>query len=151
MVDAGTVAAALSAAIETAKQVGGLAERAKDRKLNEHILDLQQRLIEVQGLTMQIMTDNEKLASRVRELEREKEIAHEMVLEHGMYWRVKEGTKEGPYCGVCLASDRIAVPLIEGLKGNFTCGKCKAQSHTPDAESGFRGFSRPSRLERFEP
>lgn len=135
MVDPVSLAAAVKEAIDAGKGIVSLAKGARDRKVNEHILVLQERLIEVQRLVMEISGENHALASKLREFERVNEIAGEMVLEHSMYWTMKRGKKEGPFCPVCWGSNRKVIPITEGLKGNFTCWNCKGQFRTPGAES----------------
>jgi hypothetical protein len=50
----------------------------------------------------------------------------EMVYEESVYWRTKNGQREGPYCPTCYDDKRKAVHLNPGAtKGTYTCGVCQ--------------------------
>src|SRR5439155_25647974 len=52
--------------------------------------------------------------------------SEQMVLEESVYWNLKSGEREGPYCPVCYEDKRKAVHLNPGAtKGKYRCGVCR--------------------------
>ncbi len=152
--DLATVAATLSGAIEAAKEIGSLTKGAKDHKLNERVLDLQERLIAVQGLVMELSAENDGLRRRVAELERAGEIAKEMVYEEPVYWRVHDGKRDGPFCRVCWETERRLLHTSKRRRDVYYCEKCSKEIAGPNAESLMAGggpIGNPHWSDKFQP
>jgi len=50
----------------------------------------------------------------------------EVVFEESVYWKYKNGQRQGPYCPVCYDDKRKAVHLNLGAaKGKYSCGVCR--------------------------
>jgi hypothetical protein len=55
----------------------------------------------------------------------------EMVFEESVYWKHKNGGREGPYCPVCYDGKHTAIHLNPGAtKGSYACGACRNSFHT---------------------
>jgi len=68
----------------------------------------------------------------------------EMVFEETVYWRLRNGERQGPFCPVCYDDKQKVVHLNTGAtRGTFGCGVCRNGFRTDEYKSP--GPSRPSR------
>ena len=116
MVDIATITGTLTAAIATLKEIAKVAEKTRDKELNQRVLELQQCL-----MAANTQSDRE------------------------VYWWNRGGRKDGPYCKVCWHSDGRTIQLMAtGEKGLYQCVKCKgsflsSEHGQSDPDSGFWG------------
>jgi hypothetical protein len=67
----------------------------------------------------------------------------EMVFEESVYWRHKDGVRQGPYCPVCYDDKQKVVHLNPGAtRGTFGCGVCRNSFRTNEYKTP--GPSQPS-------
>jgi hypothetical protein len=63
--------------------------------------------------------------------------AQEMVYEESVYWKKKNGEREGPYCPNCYDDKGKVVHLNPGAtKGTYGCGACRNSFRTNEYNSG---------------
>jgi TIR domain len=68
----------------------------------------------------------------------------EMAFEESVYWKHKNGGREGPYCPVCYDGKHTAIHLNPGAtKGTYRCGVCQNSFRTDEYDA------RPSRRRPF--
>jgi|ERR1700682_4295549 len=68
----------------------------------------------------------------------------EMVFEETVYWMLKDGRRQGPYCPVCYDDKQKVVHLNTGAtKGTYSCGICQNSFRTDEYDA------RPSRRRPF--
>jgi len=49
-----------------------------------------------------------------------------LVFEESVYWKLKDGKREGPFCPVCFDERQKTIHLNEGAtKGTYGCGICQ--------------------------
>jgi hypothetical protein len=128
MVNIGAITTAVNGAAGVLKEIGSIAKKAGNREINEHLIDLQQRVIDIQGLLTELIAENEALRRRIAELEHSADIERELKFEESVYWRVRDGKRvEGPLCPNCWDSKRMFVHLTPSeSRGVYYCGVCKA-------------------------
>jgi len=128
MVNIGAITTAVSGSVGVLKEIGSIAKRAGNREINEHLLDLQQRIIEVQGLLTELISENETLRRRIAELENAAKTEGELKFEESAYWMVRDGKRfDGPLCPNCWDDKRKSVHLTPNeSRGLYYCGVCKS-------------------------
>ena len=136
MVDVGTITGTLTAAITTLKEIGKVAERTKDKELNQRVLDLQQSLMTANTQLLELASENQSLRQRIAELEQASNYDGELKYDDSVYWAMRDAKRvEGPFCPVCW--DRRSSPrpmhLTAGAtKGTYACGVCSSTFYTSD-------------------
>ena len=130
MVNIGAITGAVSGTVGVLKEIRSLAKSVGSREINEHLIDLQQRIIEVQGLFTELMAENESLRTQVAELKNAAKIDGELKFEESVYWQVQDGKRiDGPICPNCWDSNRKRVHLTSAQSpGVFYCGVCKSEN-----------------------
>jgi hypothetical protein len=57
--------------------------------------------------------------------------SQEMVHEESVYWKMKNGKREGPYCPNCYDAEGKEIHLNPGAtKGTYGCGTCQNSFRT---------------------
>jgi hypothetical protein len=96
--------------IETAKDVYDLVKKGTT-------IGLQEKLMEIREQALELQEENIALKKKIRDLETECEIEHDISFDGRMYWRTKPGTtaetKEGPYCQPCYDDKKKLIRLQE--------------------------------------
>jgi hypothetical protein len=113
MPDIGTA----TAAVRLLKEVIQLAKESNNAELKDKVSELQ-------NLIFDLTTENRDLRERAAEIEHANDISKEMVYESGLYWRVKDGKRDGPFCPACWDDRRKAVHLPSLGFGGHTCAVC---------------------------
>jgi hypothetical protein len=141
MVNIGAITTAVNGAAGVLKEIGSIAKKAGNREINEHLIDLQQRVIDIQGLLTELIAENESLRRRIADLEKSADIERELKFEESVYWRVRDGKREdGPFCPNCWDGQRKQVHLTpDGAPGSYRCGVCN-----PIKYFHTREYKRPS-------
>jgi hypothetical protein len=136
MVEIGTITATLNAAITTLKEIAKLAEKTKDKELNQRVLELQQSLMTANTQLLELSSENQTLRGRVSELEQAAKYDGQLEYEESVYWKVADGKRiDGPFCTVCWDSRRSPRPihLTPGAtKGTYGCDVCGASFETSE-------------------
>jgi hypothetical protein len=125
MVDIITITGTLSAAIATLKEIAKVAEKTKDKELNQRVLELQQFLMTANTQLLELSTENQGLRQRISELERKADIEAQLTSDGEVYWWNRDGKKDGPYCKVCWRSEGHLIQLMAGGQALFDCVRCK--------------------------
>jgi hypothetical protein len=61
----------------------------------------------------------------------------EMIYEESVYWKTKNGKRDGPYCPNCYDDESKVVHLNPGAtKGTYGCGACRNSFRTNEYNSG---------------
>ncbi len=146
MVEIGTITATFSAAITVLKEIASVAEKTKDRELNQRVLNLQQLLMTANTQLLEPAEENQRLQQRISELERRADIEKELTSDGEVYWWNRDGKKDGPYCKVCWHSERQLIQLMAGGEHLYDCVKCKGSFRSSEyrESSSFFGVSKPS-------
>lgn len=70
----------------------------------------------------------------------------EMIFEESVYWRRKNGEREGQYCPVCYEDKHKVIHLTAGAtKGTYHCGACRNAFRTAEYDP------KPGRRRPFRP
>lgn len=152
MVDIGTITATLSTAITALKEIAKVAERTKDKELNQRVLELQQSLMTANTQLLELAQENQHLRQRVSELEQKNAIEAAFTWDVEVFWWNRDGKKDGPYCKVCWHSERQPIQLMAtGDKGLYQCVKCKGmfQSSEYHRSSTFFAAGTPRQWDDF--
>ena len=133
MVEIGTITATLSAAITTLKEIAKVAEKTKDKELNQRVLNLQELLMTASTQLLELSNENQGLTQRISQLERKARIDDQLTSDGELYWWTRDGKNDGPYCKVCWHSDGTTIQLMAtGEKGLYKCVKCKGSFTSSD-------------------
>jgi len=114
--------------IDTIKELLDLALSAKNHDLYSRINGLSQELIEYQQ-------ENLSLKKKVIELEETLNTKESLKFEDHVYWLIKDGKKDGPYCPKCWDANEKTIRLRVLNNGFRTC---------PNCQNGFDSQERPS-------
>jgi ribosomal protein S27AE len=153
MVNIAAITTAVNGAAGVLKEIGSIAKKAGNREINERLIDLQQRVIDIQGMLAELIAENEVLRRQMTELEHSADIEKKLKLEESVYWTVQDGKRvDGPLCPNCWDSKKMIVHLTpSGARGGYHCGVCKAGGfHTAEYKSPspqFIGVPRSSPLD----
>lgn len=104
------------------KELKGLSDKYKDEKMSS-------KLFEIQSKFYELKEENEKLKSRILELENIKDLEQDLeLLSNGLYIRKSENAqgKNIYYCSSCLNNYKKLYPIVSGnLHSNYFCSNCK--------------------------
>lgn len=108
----------------------GIAERLRDLDLKRAILDVQEELQRQREQNLDLRQENHVLRTRVTELESTARRESELTLIEGMYWRVRDSERDGPFCHKCHDRDgklvRLPPPADYAHSGNgHICRVCE--------------------------
>ncbi len=126
-------------------------------------LELQGDLIELQTAMLDILqkhhdltTQNSDLHTRIKELEAQLALTHELTFEEpGIYWRTKDGKRDGPFCPVCYDRDKKLIRLHDARQRaahcEWLCLVCKGQwgHKNPGKPPSAQRWPSPSKLDGF--
>jgi hypothetical protein len=90
--------------LDTAKEVYELAKKGMTIEFQEKVMELREQALELQEENLQLRT-------RLRELEVKVEVKDSLVFRESMYFRVKDGKEDGPFCSKCYDDDGKVVRL----------------------------------------
>lgn len=100
------------------KAVAKVLQEAGKIEQYQQILDAQKELLEMQNKIVNLETDNKRLRD-------EFEIKENLISEGNLYWIIKDGKKDGPFCTCCWDSERKLVRLHKSeVSGRAHCPKC---------------------------
>lgn len=113
---------AISEVIGQLKKVAEVLRKADKIPEFQIILDIQQKLLELQG-------ENADLKFMLKVLKEKDKFGDSLTYENNAYFQVKkDGTKEGPYCPVCWGGDSKKIRMRDCGRGHFHCDRCKANT-----------------------
>jgi hypothetical protein len=134
MVDVGTALAAGRAAIDLLKVIRGQAQQAENMEIEREILDMQSEVNALVAAVNELQAENEELRQRAK-------LREEMEYDSGerAYYRVEEGSREGPFCPKCFDTDGRAARMRRSSNSRtLLCHSCDCR--VPQA--GGPGISR---------
>jgi hypothetical protein len=103
----------LTAALSALASLVGLANKSNTVEFNQKLIELQQRLIAIQGDFATLMDENRRLKEQ---LDAERNYS----FHHSVTWKkLADGSETGPFCPVCMSEGK-EVP--SRLRGNYTRG-----------------------------
>ncbi len=144
MIDIAAITATFKAAQGVVKEIGALATRARNKDVNEKVIDLQQHVLTLQTQFLELVNENNELKRRDSERERIAQIEKEVEYRESVYWR----GNEGPFCPKCWDDERKLIHLNPGAtKGTYGCGVCKEGYWTSKFRSGST-FQKPPAFEQ---
>ena len=152
MIDAESIGQAYSA-VKAIKELGETLIKGKiDAEAKEKIYDMmtklgsvQDQLFNIRELLITQQDENQKLKTRIKEIEDSVELKSKIVYEKPSYW-IKEGDqKDGPYCQRCWDADQKLVRLQEKSTGYFVCLGCDKGYEGPNYKSSGFVVERPRR------
>jgi hypothetical protein len=129
MVEISTIAATLAAAISALKEIGRVAEKTKDRDLNQRVLELQQALMTANTQLLELATENQSFRQQASELRHAADTEKQLLSDGGVYWWMRDSKRDGPYCKTCWHKDKSLAQLTWSLHG-YLCARCKG-SYAP--------------------
>ena len=105
--------------IDTAKDVATLVQKLDNIELNKKILELQ-------GQIMSVLEENHSLKDQVRNLRGKLEFQGSLNFRQNMYFcELPDGTEDGPFCSRCWDVEKTAVRLQTLHSGAKFCPGCK--------------------------
>ena len=105
--------------IDTAKDLATLVQKLDNIELNKKILELQ-------GQIMSVLDENYSLKGQVRDLSGRLEFQGGLEFRQNMYFRrVPDGSEDGPFCSKCWDVEKTAVRLQTLRSGAQFCPSCK--------------------------
>jgi len=113
------------AVMDSVKLAYDLAKKGATIELQEAIMTLREEVVALQE-------KNIGLVEELRDLKAQQQIMDEMIYEDGMYWRVKDKAREGPFCQQCFDANVQVIRLQHNPETEFTeayhsCHTCKSQ------------------------
>lgn len=101
------------------KSIAKTLQEAGKIELYQQILDIQEKLLEMQKRISDIEIENKELREKLK-------IQESLVFKDNAYWTEKGGKKDGPYCSCCWDNDRKTIRMQPcGNPAYFDCPKCK--------------------------
>jgi hypothetical protein len=107
----------------------GVVENMKDvadlvKKFND--IDLNRRIVTLEGEVMDLTRDKRRAEDRIEELERALKFKGELKFKNGFYWA--EGD-DGPYCVGCWdskkAANRVVTITVHNMGRQMQCPVCR--------------------------
>ena len=86
-------------------------------------LEAQEKIMELREQAMAIQEENLQLRKKVQELQEAFDLERELSFEGDVYWRTREGKKEGPFCPKCKDTKSLLVHLHKDGPG-WWCYTC---------------------------
>ena len=99
------------------KVVKDIADQFKNVELNQAILDLKGKILDLQEEIIDLRTQNQDLQNKLS-------TKYSISYENGLYWNIKDGVKEGPFCTACHDQNQKLVRLKKTRNGH-SCPICK--------------------------
>jgi|GEM_PF-3312323 len=112
----------LSSSIKSVKEMD---QKIASHDIREHLLELQERLLDAKGQMSELIYQNQELK---QQLTIKKEILHQE--DGNILWRVVDGQKKGPYCSTCYGVASKLIPLSEICLESWNCPHCKNHYRT---------------------
>jgi valyl-tRNA synthetase len=111
--------------IDEVKSVAVLVTKLKDPEQMEHVMKLQNSV-------MELIDDNGKLREKITglqsdidRLKKEKETIESLTVEYGVYFQTTDNKHDGPYCTRCFDVEKNLVRLTVQSNGYAYCPQCK--------------------------
>jgi hypothetical protein len=103
----------ITALVNAAGSVIGLANKTNSVEANQKILDLQQRLAEVQQTVAELFQENQYLKEENRKFKEEINGEEMYPFREGVRWKksADETGDDGPFCPICFAKKKQLMPL----------------------------------------
>lgn len=116
------------------KSVAGVLQEAGKIEQYKQILEVQEKLLEMQKTIIKLESDNKELKEKI-------EVKNNLFFENNAYWLKKEdGSKDGPYCSRCWDVEKNTVRMKPDANNQYfhRCPQCKEHFQTnPDYKSPF--------------
>lgn len=88
-------------------------------------IEVQQKLIDVQGEALEMIDDNRVLRGKIAELTLLIKTKKSLAFRNNFYWTtIDDGSEEGPFCSSCWDAGDKLVRLHEFEKKYFGCPSC---------------------------
>ena len=122
----------------------GVIENAKElvslvRKFDN--IELERKIVDVQGDLILLVQENHVLQGKVRELREQLELRENLVAGVNVYWcKTDESERDGPFCTACLDSKGKLVRLRSHSDEDWFCPVCRDFAAK---QSGSEGRQRP--------
>ena len=105
--------------LDNIKSAVSVAQKLKDRKLIEHLMNLQMSVLEYQERLHNLEAENKALKEKLT-------VKESLVVEHGVYFSKTGDKTDGPFCTRCWDSDDKLLRLRVLESGTATCPQCKS-------------------------
>ncbi len=130
-------------ALSTAsKSITAIAKGANNADLNKRVIELQSLIFQLQGVHEKQQDEIRDLKETIRHLERTSQIQQELVFEESVYWRPRDGKRDGPFCPNCWDLDKKLVRLNStGEQGFFRCPIHKHPFYTAEYRDPGESFA----------
>ena len=115
--------------LDTAKTLFKLAQQIDNIEITQHVINLQQDIMQMQESMGSLQKENEELKNL-------KAINEELELKENAYWRPSAPeTRQGPFCIQCWSQYEILQPLVVSDIGHQTCPNPDCDGDFPTTES----------------
>lgn len=115
--------------VDEVKSVAGLVNKLKDPELMQHVINLQNSVLELNNENAKLREKVTDLENIIKNLEKEKEVGESLNIEFGTYFSTRNSKKDGPFCTRCFDVDRNLVRLNVLTNGYAECPQCKNGFH----------------------
>lgn len=112
--------------------MGATIKQFKDTPFKSALIELQNHVIDVQGLVMALQNEFAVAHARIRDLEEaQADVTAGLEMDRGVYWKggSREHGVDGPYCAKCVGTDRKRVTMTDLSDGAARCPHCKTVIH----------------------
>lgn len=133
LVDPTAIPGAIASAADLASRLAERLKKTQDKDQSKEVIELMQRLLEIQGAVHALLEANRNLEVRLAETEKQRQTGMELVADREVYWWTKDGQKDGPYCKVCWHRDGKLTQLMSTFfRGYYNCAICKGAFHSSE-------------------
>lgn len=89
-------------------------------------LEAQTKIMELREALLSEKEENNILHLQIHELEKQLEIKDQLNWDGKMYWLIKNGVNDGPYCQQCYDSNKKLIRLQKSVNNDcMLCKTCK--------------------------
>jgi hypothetical protein len=130
MPDIIAINAAMTGVLNGIKLVRSAADATQEGR--EHIMELTNKMLDLQMLTNELINENARLEQLIRDLNKKLEYKGRVEIRDNSAWLPdeKEGNN-GPYCASCWGNKHKLIPLVRTKVINkgplLRCGVCKQE------------------------
>ena len=87
-------------------------------------LEAQEKILELREAALELQEENLELKEELAKFRANQQLQDELSFDGDVYWKIKDGEKEGPFCPTCLDTKNEIVRLHKDGDG-WWCHPCK--------------------------
>jgi hypothetical protein len=103
------VSATVSAALASLRLAKEMAKNLKQTDISEKLQEVYDLVADMRHQIFNLEDESRRLQRENEQLRDDKEVEKQLVFEQGVYWRVVNGKRDGPFCPYCRDADKKLV------------------------------------------